>query len=325
MPESGNTKGKTIKDTLTDIITQLLALFELEKNEKIENEKINELYQQIVHMVQENHFFIEKYIEKYDKKLKYGGEDEGEDEGECAICYEPENHIDEDGTNLGPLHKCPNSKCNKNIHRMCWIRTRYGFIRNRSGRINRFGVFRCPFCTIPLIMGDSDEAPSLAPPHLTPSLYNGILTPIQNSSRQNREINDNVNNAVAFCLLVINIYMLRGETNPFFQTIYIALISYYSFITPLTHRDYYTVMLNLMAIILVVFVEITRDDPDVAAFLNDPNFDRLINSLMARMRSHSHTGGKQTRNKRTQNKKTRNKKTRNKKTRNKKKRTLGRN
>lgn len=91
MPESGNTKGKTIKDTLTDII---LALFELEKNEKIENEKINELYQQIVHMVQKNHFFIEKYIEKYDKKLKYGGEDEGEDEGECAICFEPENHIE---------------------------------------------------------------------------------------------------------------------------------------------------------------------------------------------------------------------------------------
>ena len=79
-------------------------------------------------------------------------------------------------------------------------------------------------------------------------------------------------------------------------------------------------MLNLMTIILVVFIEIVKDDPDVAAFLNDPDFDQLINSLMARMLPPDHTGGKRTRNK-----KTRNNKTRNKKTRNKKKRTLGRN
>ena len=301
MPERGNTKGKIIKDTLTDIITQLLALFKLEKKGKIENEKIDELYQQIVHMVQQNHFFIEKYIEKYDKKLKYGG-----GEGECAICVEPENHIDEDGTNLGQLHKCPN--CNLcHLHTMCWLQTR------GIGRHINY-VFLCPCCRSELIMNDSDVAPRL---------YNGILTPNQNSSRQ--EINDNINNAVAFCLMVVNIYMLRGETKPFFQTIYIALISYYDFIAPLTRRDYNMFMLNLMTIILVVFIEIVKDDPDVAAFLNDPDFDRLINSLMARMRSHSHTGGKQTRNKRTRNKKTRNKKTRNKKTRNKKKRTLGRN
>ena len=168
--------------------------------------------------------------------------------------------------------------------------------------------------------------PSLAPEDLASTLDDDyLLTPNQNSSRQNREINDNVNNAVAFCLMVVNIYMLRGETKPFFQTIYIALISYYSFITPLTHRDYYTVMLNLMTIILVVFIEIVKDDPDVAAFLNDPDFDLLINSLMARILPPDHTGGKQTRNKRTRNKRTRNKQTRNKRTRNKKKRTLGRN
>lgn len=304
MPKRINIKGKTIKDTLTDIITQLLALFELEKNEKIENEKINELYQQIVHMVQKNHFFIKKYIEKYDKKLKYGGgEGEDEDEGECAICYEPENHIDEDGTNLGPLYKCPNSRCTKNIHRMCWIRTRDSFIRNISSRINRSDLFLCPYCRIPLIMNDSD---------LTPSLYNGILTPIQNSSRQNIEINDNVENAISYCSMLFFIFMLRGAPNLFYRTVFTSLILYIANL-PLIRQDYNMFMLNIFTIILVVFVEIVRDDPDVAAFLNDPDFDQLINSLMARILPPDHTGGKRTRNKRTRNKKTRNKRTRNKK------------
>lgn len=120
------------------------------------------------------------------------------------------------------------------------------------------------------------------------------------------------------------IFMFRGAPNLFYRTVFTSIISFNAFL-PLRRQDYNMFMLNILTIILVVFVEIVKDDPDVAAFLNDPDFDRLINSLMARILPPDHTGGKRTRNKNTRNKQTRNKKTRNKKTRNKKKRTLGRN
>ena len=248
--------SSSLETTIVDIMEQLLQLFE---SKKIDDKQISELYEKIIGMVDENHFYIEKFRKKYDKKIGGG-------EGECAICLEEE-------TKEKPLHKCPACECY--IHTECWLKT-------RNGGNN----LKCPNCRRDLIMNDSDLAPRLS------------SAEVSNTNRSNRhgEIDDNMENAKSYLIMLFSIFMFQGTPNLFYRTVFTSIISYNAFL-PLRRQDYNMFMLNILTIILLIFVEIVRDDPDVVEFWNDPNFDRLINSLMARMLPPDHTGGSKMRKK----------------------------
>lgn len=244
--------SSSLKKTIVDTMEQLLQLFE---SKKIDDKQISELYEKIIGMVDENHFYIEKFRKKYDKKLGGGEEDV------CRFCHS------EDGN----IYNCP--KCQWRAHTNCWIE-----MRNYARKVPK--SFMCPHCASYLIMNDSDLAPRLS------------SVEVSNRNRSNRhgEIDDNMENAKSYFIMLFFILMFQGAPNLFYRTVFTSIISYNAFL-PLRRQDYNMFMLNILTIILLIFVEIVRDDPDVVEFWNDPNFDRLINSLMARMLPPDHTGG----------------------------------